>query len=166
MSGLEIERKFLVKHGHAYRLAASSVSHIRQGYIPADGATVRVRMRDDKAYLTIKGKSSDGGMTRYEFEKEITLDEASHLLELCRGGVIDKHRYLVKSGRHIFEVDEFHGVNDGLVMAEVELGSETEVFEKPDFIGPEVTGDMHFYNSHMLGNPYSDWKQLVPKDYR
>lgn len=166
MSGLEIERKFLVRHGGAYRRAACSCSHIRQGYIPADGATVRVRVRDDKAYLTIKGKSRDGGMTRYEFEKEITLDEAQHLLALCRGGVIDKHRYLVKADSHTFEVDEFHGANDGLVMAEVELGSETEPFEKPDFIGPEVTGDKHFYNSHMLANPYSSWKDIVPEEYR
>lgn len=166
MSGLEIERKFLVKHGDAYKRAASSCSHIQQGYIPAEGATVRIRIRDDKAYLTIKGKSYDGGMTRYEFEKEITLDEAGHLLKLCKGGVIDKHRWLVKSGSHTFEVDEFHGANDGLVMAEVELGSETEAFEKPDFIGPEVTGDHHFYNSHMLANPYSSWKALVPEEYR
>ena len=129
-------------------------------------ATVRVRVRDDKAYLTIKGKSRDGGMTRYEFEKEITLDEAAHLMQLCQGGVIDKHRYLVKSGSHTFEVDEFHGANDGLVMAEVELGSETEDFVKPDFIGPEVTGDPHFYNSHMLAHPFSTWKELVPEEYR
>lgn len=166
MSGLEIERKFLVKHGGAFKREASSASHIQQGYIPAEGATVRVRVRDDKAYLTIKGKSRDGGMTRYEFEKEITLDEASHLMRLCKGGVIDKHRYLVGVGNHTFEVDEFHGANDGLVMAEVELGSETEAFEKPDFLGPEVTGDKHFYNSYMLANPYSAWKRLVPEEYR
>lgn len=166
MSGLEIERKFLVKHGGAFKREASSVSHIQQGYIPADGATVRVRVRDDKAYLTIKGKSRDRGMTRYEFEKEITLDEASQLMKLCKGGVIDKHRYLVGSGSHTFEVDEFHGANDGLVMAEVELGSEDEAFEKPGFIGPEVTGDRHFYNSYMLANPYSAWRQLVPEEYR
>ena len=156
MSGLEIERKFLVKKGDAYKRAAFSSSHIQQGYIPAEGATVR----------TIKGKSRDGGMTRYEFEKEITLDEAAHLMQLCQGGVIDKHRYLVKSGSHTFEVDEFHGDNDGLVMAEVELGSETEDFVKPDFIGPEVTGDPHFYNSHMLAHPFSTWKELVPEEYR
>ena len=166
MSGLEIERKFLVKKGDAYKRAAFSSSHIQQGYIPAEGATVRVRVRDDKAYLTIKGKSRDGGMTRYEFEKEITLDEAGHLMQLCQGGVIDKHRYLVKSGSYTFEVDEFHGDNDGLVMAEVELGSETEDFVKPDFIGPEVTGDPHFYNSHMLAHPFSTWKELVPAEYR
>ena len=96
----------------------------------------------------------------------ITPGEASHLMRLCKGGVIDKHRYLVGVGNHTFEVDEFHGANDGLVMAEVELGSETEAFEKPDFLGPEVTGDKHFYNSYMLANPYSAWKQLVPEEYR
>ena len=112
MSGLEIERKFLVRRGGAYRRAAYASSHIRQGYIPADGATVRVRVRDEQAFLTIKSRSVNGGMTRYEFEKEITVDEAQHLLALCKGGVIDKHRYLVRSGDHVFEVDEFHGDND------------------------------------------------------
>lgn len=166
MSGLEIERKFLVKKGGAYRDAAFSSSHIQQGYIPADGATVRIRVRDDKAYLTIKGHSVNGGMTRYEFEKEISLDEARHLLALCRGGVIDKRRYLVKSGKHTFEVDEFYGANQGLVMAEVELGSEDEEYEKPSFIGPEVTGDKRFYNSHMLTNPFSLWRDTLPEEYR
>ena len=159
MSGLEIERKFLVKKGDAYKSAAFSSSHIQQGYIPAEGATVRVRTRDEKAYLTIKGKSVNGGMTRYEFEKEITNDEAEHLFELCRGGVIDKCRWLVKSpdGRHTFEVDEFFGDNAGLVVAEVELGSEDEPFAKPSFIGEEVTGDRRYYNSQLLVHPYKDW---------
>lgn len=166
MSGLEIERKFLVKKGDSYKKAAYSSSHIQQGYIPAEGATVRVRTRDDKAYLTIKGKSVNGGMTRYEFEKEITMDEAQHLLQLCQGGVIDKRRYLVKSGNHIFEVDEFYGDNQGLVMAEVELGDEKETYEKPDFIGMEVTGDKRFYNSHLLSNPFSLWRETLPIEYR
>lgn len=166
MSGLEIERKFLVRKGDAYHRAAFSCSHIQQGYMPCESATVRVRVRDDKAYLTIKGRSYDGGMTRYEFEKEITVEEAGQLLRLCRGGLIDKHRYLVRSGRHTFEVDEFHGDNEGLVMAEVELGSEDEAFEKPDFIGPEVTGDRRFYNSHMLTEPYSAWRDTLPEEYR
>ena len=161
MSGLEIERKFLVKKGDAHKSAAFSSSHIQQGYIPAEGATVRVRTRDDKAYLTIKGKSVNGGMTRYEFEKEITMDEAQHLLQLCQGGVIDKRRYLVKSGNHIFEVDEFYGDNEGLVMAEVELESETEAYEKPDFIDREVTGDKRFYNSHLLTNPFYKWRDSL-----
>lgn len=166
MSGLEIERKFLVRKGDAYKRAAFSNSHIQQGYIPADGATVRVRTRDDKAFITIKGKSVNGGMTRYEFEKEITLDEARSLLQLCKGGVIDKQRWLVKSGNHTFEVDEFFGDNAGLVMAEVELSSEDELYEKPDFIGLEVTGDRRFYNSHLLTNPYSNWKDSIPEEYR
>lgn len=165
MSGLEIERKFLIKKGDAYKKAAYSSSHIQQGYIPAEGATVRVRTRDDKAYLTIKGKSVNGGMTRYEFEKEISMDEAQHLLQLCQGGVIDKRRYLVKSGKHTFEVDEFYGDNQGLVMAEVELKDETETYEKPDFIGLEVTGDKRFYNSHLLSNPFSLWRETLPEEY-
>lgn len=161
MSGLEIERKFLVKKGGAYKSAAFSSSHIQQGYIPAEGCTVRVRTRDDKAYLTIKSHSDAIGLSRYEFEKEITMEEASHLLQLCKGGVIDKRRYLIKSGKHIFEVDEFYGDNEGLVMAEVELSREDEVFEKPDFIEREVTGDKRFYNSHMLTNPFKLWKDLL-----
>ena len=166
MSGLEIERKFLVKKGGAYKRAAFSSSRIKQGYIPAEGATVRIRVCDDKAFLTIKARSVNGGMTRYEFEKEITLDEADHLLALCRGGMIDKRRWLVKSGTHVFEVDEFYGANEGLVMAEVELASEDEPFERPDFIGMEVTGDKRFYNSHMLANPFSAWRESLPEEYR
>ena len=166
MSGLEIERKFLVKKGGAYKRAAFSSSHIQQGYIPSETATVRIRLRDDKAYLTIKSKSADGGLSRYEFEKEILPDEARELLKLCQGGVIDKHRYLVRSGNHVFEVDEFHGDNDGLVMAEVELASKDESFEKPGFIGPEVTGDRRFYNKHMLKFPYGLWRDTLPEEYR
>ena len=164
MSGLEIERKFLVKKGDSFKSAAFSCSHIQQGYIPAEGATVRIRLRDGQAFLTIKGQSADGGLSRYEFEKEISADEAQHLLQLCRGGLIDKHRYLVKSGNHVFEVDEFHGDNDGLVMAEVELASPNEPFEKPDFIGREVTGDRRFYNKHMLRFPFRLWKDSLEND--
>lgn len=166
MSGLEIERKFLVRKGDAYQRAAFSSSHIQQGYIPADGATVRIRVRDEKAYLTIKGRSFNGGMSRYEFEKEISLDEAQHLLQLCKGGVVDKRRWLVRSGSHTFEVDQFFGANEGLVMAEVELGSEDEEYEKPDFIGMEVTGDRRFYNSHLLTDPFSGWRETLPEEYR
>lgn len=167
MSGYEIERKFLVKkEGGAYKRAAFASYRIRQGYIPAEQATVRIRIRDEKAFLTIKGPSADGGLSRYEFEKEITLDEAEHLLRLCRGGVIDKRRYLVKSGKHTFEVDEFYGDNDGLVMAEVELDSPDEPFEKPGFIGIEVTGDRRFYNKQMLKNPFSLWRDTLPEEYR
>ena len=162
---IEIERKFLVKKGGAYKSAAFSSSHIVQGYIPCDAATVRIRIRDEKAYLTIKGKSKDG-IGRYEFEKEIEMEEARNLMNLCSGGVIDKRRYLVKSGNHVFEVDEFYGDNEGLVMAEVELGAVDEPYEKPDFIGPEVTGDKRFYNKHMLKYPFSLWREDIPQDYR
>ncbi|MBO4827716.1 MAG: CYTH domain-containing protein [Prevotella sp.] len=184
MSGLEIERKFLVRKGDAYRRAAFSSSRIRQGYIPCDNATVRIRLRQQdespsplspstpplskqaEAFLTIKGRSIDGGLARYEFEKEITIDEAEHLLNLCRGGIIDKRRYLVRSGNHVFEVDEFYGDNEGLVMAEVELQSQDEPYEKPDFIGPEVTGDRRFYNKNMLRNPFCLWRESLPEEYR
>ena len=159
MSGFEIERKFLVKDGRYKELAFAS-SRIRQGYIcSGHGRTVRVRIRDTHGYLTIKGPSTNGGLSRYEFEKEITLDEAEHLMALCEPGLIDKTRYLVKSGAHTFEVDEFYGENEGLVIAEVELGSEDEPYEKPDFIGEEVTGDKRYYNSHLRVNPYSLWKR-------
>ena len=158
MSGLEIERKFLVK-GNGYKQQAYSQSHIKQGYISSShGRTVRVRIRDERGYLTIKGPSENGGLSRYEFEKEITLDEAEQLMKLCEPGIIDKTRYLVKSGKHTFEVDEFFGENEGLVIAEVELGAEDESYEKPDFIGQEVTGDRRYYNSHLRKNPFSRWK--------
>lgn len=163
MSGLEIERKFLVT-SEDYKQQAFSSSRIKQGYIcSGHGRTVRVRLRDDRGYLTIKGPSANGGMSRYEFEKEITLDEAEHLFALCEPGMIDKTRYLVKSGQHTFEVDEFYGDNEGLVMAEVELGSEDEPYEKPDFIGREVTGDRRFYNSYLTKMPYAVWGASVPK---
>ena len=157
MSGLEIERKFLVRDDSFKRLAYSS-SRIKQGYICSGrGRTVRVRIRDSRGYITIKGPSQNGGLSRYEFEKEITLDEAEQLMRLCEPGIIDKTRYLVRSGSHVFEVDEFYGDNEGLVMAEVELGAEDEAYEKPDFIGEEVTGDRRYYNSQLRVNPYRHW---------
>ena len=157
MSGLEIERKFLVRND-GYRHQAFSSSRIQQGYIcSGHGRTVRVRIRDTRGYLTIKGPSNAAGLLRYEFEKEITLDEAEHLMELCEPGRIDKTRYLVKSGSHTFEVDEFYGDNEGLVIAEVELQSEDEPYEKPDFIGDEVTGDRRYYNAHLTKQPFKTW---------
>ena len=146
MSGLEIERKFLVKDD-SYRQLAYSSSRILQGYIcSGHGRTVRVRRRDRSAFLTIKGPSADG-----------TLDEAKHLFALCEPGIIDKTRYLVRSGQHVFEVDEFYGENQGLVMAEVELSAPDEPYVKPDFIGEEVTGDRRYYNSYLRQLPYSKW---------
>ena len=157
MSGMEIERKFLVRDS-SYRQAARSSSHIQQGYLSSGrGCTVRVRLRDDEAYLTIKGPSADGGLSRYEFEKAISRDEGEHLLQLCEPGIIDKTRYLVDYGSHTFEVDEFHGDNQGLVMAEVELRAADEPYERPPFLGDEVTGDRRYYNSHLRRYPYKDW---------
>ena len=166
MSGIEIERKFLVL-GDDYKRESFSSSRIIQGYICREhGRTVRVRKRDDKAYLTIKGSSEDGGLSRYEFEKEITIDEVDHLMQLCEPTIIDKTRYLVRSGKHTFEVDEFYGDNDGLVMAEVELSSADEPFIKPSFIGVEVTGDPRFYNSYLSRNSFSLWRDALPKIYQ
>ena len=121
------------------------------------GRTVRVRIRDDKGYLTIKGPSDDSGLGRYEWEKEIPLHEAQELMKLCEPGMIDKTRYLVRSGNHVFEVDEFYGENEGLTVAEVELSSADEAYEKPAFIGEEVTGDVKYYNSFLMKNPFSKW---------
>ena len=153
---VEIERKFLVQGD--YKSLAVSHSRIRQGYICSGrGRTVRVRLRDDKGYLTIKGPSLNGGLSRYEFEKEISVDEALSLLCLCEPGMVDKIRWLVPVGKHVFEVDEFFGDNEGLVVAEVELAEETEDFERPAFLGMEVTGDRRYYNSSLRSNPYKKW---------
>ena len=158
MSGLEIERKFLVKDD-SYKQLSHSSSRIRQGYIcSGHGRTVRVRLRDRSAFLTIKGPSRDGGLSRYEFEKEITPEEAEQLFLLCEPGVIDKTRYLVRSGQHTFEVDEFYGENAGLVMAEVELSAPNEPYVAPSFIGDEVTGDRRYYNSYLRAHPFTRWE--------
>ena len=153
----EIERKFLVKDD-SYKALAYHSSRIAQGYICSmRGRTVRVRIRDDKGYLTIKGPSDASGLGRYEWEKEIPLHEAQELMQLCEPGLIDKTRYLVRSGKHVFEVDEFYGENEGLTLAEVELDSADEAYEKPDFIGQEVTGDVKYYNSFLMKHPFSRW---------
>ena len=154
---IEIERKFLV-NSTGYRQMAASKSRIRQGYICREsGRTVRIRIRDGRGFLTIKGPSTNG-MARFEFEKEISLSDAEQLFELCQPGVIDKTRYLVNMpDGHVFEVDEFYGENVGLVIAEVELSSEDEPFEIPPFIDREVTGDRRYYNSHLTANPFTTW---------
>jgi len=155
---LEIERKFLVLDD-SYKHEAYASSHIRQGYICSDrGRTVRIRIRDEHAYITIKGPSLDGGLSRYEFEQEIPMDDAEKLMTLCDPGIIDKTRWLVKSGQHTVEVDEFHGENDGLIMAEVELSNPDEKPILPHFIGKEVTGDRRYYNSQLRCHPYSTWQ--------
>lgn len=156
---IEIERKFLVEGD--YKLLSTSHSRIIQGYICSErGRTVRVRLRDECGYLTIKGPSTDDGLSRYEFEKEITKDEALSLFRLCEPGVIDKIRWLVPAGRHTYEVDEFFGENAGLVVAEVELADAAEDFERPAFLGREVTGDRRYYNSSLRRYPYKDWPKV------
>ncbi len=153
----EIERKFLVLDD-SFKHEAFSKSHIQQGYICSErGRTVRVRIRDDRAYLTIKGPSENGGLSRYEFELEIPLEDGKQMMQLCEPGIIDKTRWLVKSGKHTFEVDEFFGDNEGLVVAEVELSYEDEPYKKPHFIGKEVTGDRRYYNSQLRLCPFQKW---------
>ncbi|WP_297333975.1 CYTH domain-containing protein [Flavobacterium sp.] len=154
----EIERKFLVKNS-GFKGYSHKHERIAQGYLNSHpGRTVRIRTKGDKGYLTIKGKSNESGTTRMEWETEIPVAEAHSLLELCESGSIDKIRYEVKSGSHIFEVDEFFGENEGLIIAEVELQHEDEIFEKPEWLGKEVTGDVRYYNAYLSRNPYKTWK--------
>lgn len=155
---IEIERKFLVTDD-SYKTLAYHSDRIAQGYICREGGnSARVRVRGDKGYITIKGPSRDGGLSRYEWEKEIPVQEAWELMRLCNGATIDKTRYLVRCGAHTFEIDEFHGDNEGLVVAEVELSNVDELFEKPGFIGKEVTGDKRYYNSSLTRVPYKCWQ--------
>jgi CYTH domain-containing protein len=154
----EIERKFLVLND-SYKTESFSHSHIQQGYINSErGRNVRIRIRDEKGYLTIKGPSRDGGLSCYEFEQEIPLEDAKELMTLCEPGIIEKTRWLVRSGNHTFEVDEFFGENAGLVVAEVELTAIDDSVINPAFIGKEVTGDRRYYNSQLRKHPFSEWK--------
>ncbi|HET9570692.1 MAG TPA: CYTH domain-containing protein [Bacteroidales bacterium] len=157
---LEIERKFLVVG--EFRNLAFKKSRIRQGYLASGiNGTVRIRTKDDQGYITIKGKSDESGISRYEWEKEISFEDAQDLLNLCSEGYIDKYRYEVAVGKHIFEVDEFLGENQGLLLAEVELESETEAYDKPEWLGLEVTGDRNYYNSQLVKHPFSKWKDTI-----
>ncbi len=152
----EIERKFLVRG--EFKSHATSSTRITQGYLSSvPGRTVRIRIRGNKGYITVKGISDASGISRFEWEKEISVPDAESLLDICEPGVIDKTRYLVPVGCHIFEVDEFHGENDGLIIAEVELGSIDEIFIKPDWLGHEVTGESQYYNSMLTKKPYKKW---------
>ena len=154
---IEIERKFLVA-SNAFKSDALRKNNIAQGYLSAHTErTVRVRIKGEKGYLTIKGKSNETGLSRFEWEKEILVAEAKQLLELCEKGVIEKIRYEIQVGEHLFEVDEFLGENKGLVIAEVELQSESEIFEKPSWLGIEVTQDHRYYNSYLSQNPFTSW---------
>lgn len=152
----EIERKFLVKGD--FKPFAHKSTRIMQGYLSSvPGRTVRVRVKGDQGFITVKGIGNASGTSRYEWEKEIPVAEAQELLSICEPGMIDKTRFLVESGKHTFEVDEFYGNNLGLVIAEVELASEGEPFEKPAWLGEEVTGDVRYFNSMLMKNPYLQW---------
>lgn len=141
----EVERKFLVRG--EFREQAIRAIRITQGYLSSvPERTVRIRLWEDRGYITIKGKSNESGLSRYEWEKEIPFNEAKELLALCEPGIIDKTRYLVPVGKHTYEVDEFYGKNKGLVLAEIELQEEEEYFEKPEWLGEEVTGNPCYYN--------------------
>jgi adenylate cyclase len=152
----EIERKFLVKEG--YKQYAFTHTRITQGYLSSvPERIVRIRINGDKGFITIKGVSNFSGMSRFEWEKEISVNEAHELLALCEPGIIDKTRYLVQVGKFTFEVDEFYNENEGLVIAEVELSSEEELFDKPYWLGEEVTGDKRYYNSKLAKMPFQNW---------
>jgi adenylate cyclase len=152
----EIERKFLVKG--EFKQLAHKETRITQGYLSSiPERTVRVRTKGDKGFITIKGIGNASGASRYEWEKEIPVEEVRELLKICEPGVIDKTRYQVKAGPHTYEIDEFYGENQGLIVAEVELSAENETFEKPAWLGQEVTGDVKYYNSMLMKHPFTKW---------
>lgn len=153
---IEIERKFLVRG--EFKDDSTDATDIVQGYLVHDPErTVRVRIRGDRGYITVKGRPADTGIGRYEWEKEIPVDDARELLRLCEPFTVIKTRYIVPFRSHLFEVDVFHGENEGLVMAEIELDSADEYFEKPGWLGDEVTSDPRYYNSFLSVKPYSHW---------
>lgn len=155
---IEIERKFLVLSDR-YRVEASKKSTIAQGYLNSHPErSVRIRLNDQKGSMTVKGKSNQSGLSRFEWEKEISKTDAETLLGLCEKTIIRKIRHEISVGNHLFEVDEFEGLNAGLVIAEVELSAENDVFSKPSWLGQEVTGDVRYYNSNLSKYPFCDWE--------
>lgn len=153
----EIERKFLVVN-QQYKSEAGRAYVIKQGYLSANPErSVRVRIKDKSGFLTIKGATYGSGISRYEWEKEIPLDEAEILLKICEPGIIDKIRHEIRCGQHTYEVDEFFGDNQGLVIAEIELAAEDEPFARPAWLGKEVSGEVKYYNSMLAKHPYSTW---------
>lgn len=155
--GMEIERKFLITEPDWKRyLGGVSPEEIRQGYLNAEPErTVRVRLKDQQGYLTIKGKTK--GISRSEFEYLIPADDARDLLLMCKGPLIEKNRYSIKIGSQTWEIDEFFGDNSGLIIAEAELTSEDQQLSPPPWIGEDVTHDRRYYNSNLATNPYKDW---------
>lgn len=153
---IEIERKFLV--AGAFESDATGSTRITQGYLAATSErTVRIRRAGDRGFLTIKGPLNAAGTTRSEWEYEIPVADAEAMLLLCAAGLIDKTRYAVPCGDHLFEVDRFHGANEGLILAEVELSDEAEVVMLPSWIGTEVTGDPRYHNAMLAQHPYGGW---------
>mgnify|MGYP000016332808 CR=1 FL=1 len=154
---LEIERKYLVTSLDFIK-EAHFKNEIAQGYLNSNPErAVRIRIKGDKGYITIKGIGNASGASRFEWEKEIPLDEARQLMQLCENGGIEKTRYEVRSGLHTIEVDVFHGNNEGLILAEIELKNENDTIIKPHWLGPEVTGDQRYYNSYLNSNPFKSW---------
>lgn len=154
--GQEIERKYLITG--EFKSKAIKSLQIKQGYLSSiPERTVRVRIQDDQGFLTIKGSNKKNSISRFEWEKEITKEEANELIQLCEVGIIDKKRYIVPFRDKIIEVDEFYGENEGLILAEIELDDENENIEKPNWLGKEVTDDPRYYNSMLMKNPYKNW---------
>ena len=154
---IEIERKFLVKSDD-YKSEASTKTRIVQGFLNTDpNRTVRVRIKGDLGFITVKGKSNETGTSRFEWEKEISVEEAESLLTLCEKGMLNKTRYEIAIGNHVYEVDEFYGENEGLTVAEIELNDENETFQKPAWLSTEVTGEVKYYNSQLSKNPFKNW---------
>jgi len=154
---IEIERKFLVKSDD-YKSEATSKTRIVQGFLNTDPSrTVRVRIKGDAGFITVKGKSNATGTSRFEWEKEISVEEADALLKLCEKGILDKYRYEITVGNHVYEVDEFFGDNEGLTIAEIELNDENESFQQSDWLGVEVTGEVKYYNSQLSKHPFKNW---------
>jgi len=153
----EIERKFLVKSD--FKKYSKSSFQLKQGYLSSvPERTVRIRIKGDQGYITIKGKSNASGISRFEWEKEISIEDAKALLKLCEPGSIDKIRYIIPANNGLFfEIDEFLNQNEGLIMAEIELPSENTLFDKPDWLGEEVSGNIKYYNSYLSKNPFKSW---------
>lgn len=161
MQNQEIEHKYLLR-GDDYRSLATKQYVIRQGYLSVGGPlsrTVRVRRKGEKAYLTIKSPAPEGHIGRFEWEREIAVEDAEALFTQCVCPLIDKVRYIVPYEGVTIEVDEFHGLNEGLVLAEIELESETQTFSVPAWIGEDVTSDARYYNSYLTQHPYTSWSE-------
>jgi adenylate cyclase len=160
---IEIERKFLVKGD--FRTYETEKSYYRQGYIPSENCSIRIRITDKSSFITIKGPGDKLGISRFEWEKQIPEEEADELFNFCTRGSIEKIRHFIPAGKHIYEVDEFLGKNQGLIIAEIELNSIEETFEKPDWLGKEVTGIKKYYNGSLARLPYSEWTNEMKNEH-